>query len=106
MAWTVRAVEFARATRGWRCEIAFRVPTHRQCTWEDHAVYDGAPGRGLLSVLRAFLAAKRAVRAEVRRLQAIPGPWTLDGRPARAPAARTPETIAAPVPRPPRGDGG
>jgi hypothetical protein len=84
--WAIRAVEFARATRGWRCEVAFRVQTQRQCTMEDHAVYDGAAGHGPLSILLAYLRGLRAMRREARRLRAIPGPWTLDGKPAPAPA--------------------
>jgi predicted DCC family thiol-disulfide oxidoreductase YuxK len=80
--WTIRAVEFARTTRGWRCEVAFRVSTHRQFTMEEHAVVAGSGGWTLLDAAVALWRALRERRRMVRDLQALPGPWTLDGRPA------------------------
>lgn len=89
--WTIRAVEFKRAQRGWLCEIAFRVPTHRQCTWEDHAIrgYGGLGRLGLRGVAGSFLDARRVMRREILILQALPGQWTLDCRPASPPSPNT-----------------
>jgi hypothetical protein len=82
-------VQFSKATRGWNCEIAFRVQTRRQCTREDHTVR-GYGKLGVLGALLAYVNARRAVRREVRLLQALPGPWPIDGSPLRL-AAPTPE---------------
>jgi len=79
-------VQFSRATRGWICEIAFRVQTRRQCTREDHTIR-GYGRLGAFGALLAYLDARRAARRFVAILQAMPGRWPLDGKPALAAAA-------------------
>jgi hypothetical protein len=77
-------VEFKKASRGWLCELDFRVETRRQSTMEDHAARGYSPqkmrgyGRAValmdaLGMAFAFVDAYRQMRAVTKELQALLG---------------------------------
>lgn len=78
-------VQFHKASRGWVCEIAFRVRTERQSTMEDHTIR----GHGVktqwmpLGLVTAFINARYNVRAFAHEVRSILGDWNLDGTPKR-----------------------
>lgn len=81
-------IDFSKASRGWNCEIHFRVQTQRQCTMESHYVkgYGRKGWRGVFGLISSFIDAYKRTNTFCQELQAISGDWNLDGTSKRATA--------------------
>lgn len=89
----VYGMEFRKASRGWICDLGFRVETARQFSMEDHGVRGHSPQmmRGYkygvalwdaVGIVLAFADAYRQMRQATKALQALPGEHEIWRRPA------------------------
>lgn len=75
---TIDHIHFKRGSRGWLCELCFRVDVRTQCTMQDVWVRGiGSYGRGLRGIFSSLYWAYRAARQAKRELQAVEGPWEI-----------------------------
>lgn len=75
----VHSIKLTQAQRGWVCEIFFAVPTKRQFTNERHTVrgYGHEGALGLFGILSALWNTRRNMQLEGKRLQSLPGEFSL-----------------------------
>jgi hypothetical protein len=72
----IEQITFGKAQRGWVCDLWFCVKTKRQYTSERHEVQGGAKGHSYISIILAYLNARKLAIAEAKRLEALPGEYT------------------------------
>ena len=65
-------IALGEATRGWVCDLTYRVETHRQSTRETCSSR-GYGKSGTLGLITAYLVAHKNMHEMIRQLREIPG---------------------------------